>query len=71
MDQAITLEQALSIFTVNGARSLGLGGETGVLKVGCWADFIVLDEAVQDMSEDESAGVEVRQTVWKGVVVYG
>jgi len=70
-DQAISLEQALPIFTVNGARSLGLGGETGVLKTGCWADFIVLDGAVQDMDAESIAGVEVRRTVWKGRLVYG
>lgn len=69
-DQAITLEQALPIFTVNGARSLGMGGETGFLSAGNWADFIVLNRPVQDMSADEIAGVKVQQTVWKGRIVH-
>ena len=69
-NQAITLEQALPIFTVNGARSLGMGGQTGCLKTGNWADFIVLDRPVQDMTADEIASIEVRQTIWKGRIVH-
>ncbi len=69
-DQAITLEQALPIFTVNGARSLGMGAQTGSLKVGHWADFIVLKKPVQDVAADEIADVVVQQTVWKGNIVH-
>lgn len=69
-DQAITLEQALPIFTINGARSLGMGDQTGTLRTGKWADFIVLDTPLQAMHAEQIAALEVRQTIWKGNIVY-
>ena len=69
-DQAITLEQALPLFTTGGARTLGMEGETGVLKPGAWADFITLPGDLTTMSPEEIAAIEVRQTVWKGRVVH-
>ena len=68
--QAITLEQALPIFTINGARSLGMEKDTGTLSSGKWADFIVLDKPLHDMSADDIASVDVQQTIWKGKQVY-
>lgn len=65
-DQAITLAQALPIFTRNGARSLGMGDETGTLEPGKWADFIVLDADPFTMSPEALGAVEVAETHWKG-----
>ena len=42
--EAISLEQALPIFTVNGAKSLGMEKETGTISIGKWADFIILEK---------------------------
>lgn len=69
-EQAITLKQALPIFTRNGARSLGMGDTTGCLKTGYWGDFIVLKQSIHDMAAEEIAAIEVQQTIWKGRVVY-
>ncbi len=69
-DQAISLAEALPIFTVNGARSMGLEAETGSLAVGKWADFIVLERALTEMPAAEIAGLLPRQTVWKGRRVF-
>lgn len=69
-DQAITLEQALPIFTLNGAHSLRMRDETGSLEAGKWADFIVLGKALDAMDPAEIAAVEPLQTVWKGRVVH-
>ncbi len=68
--QAITLDQALPIFTCNGARSLRMGNTTGCLKAGYWADFIVLKKSVHDMTADEVAVTQVQQTIWKGKLVH-
>ncbi len=69
-DQAITLEQALPIFTINGARSLGMEHEAGTLTPGKCADFIVLPMPLQQMPVEEIAQVQVQQTVWNGQIVH-
>ncbi len=68
--QALTLAQALPLFTVNGARSLRMEGETGCLTAGHWADFIVLAADLTVLPAQEIGAVEVQQTVWKGRTVY-
>ena len=42
-DQAITLRQAIDIFTINAARHMGNDKDLGSLETGKLADFIVLD----------------------------
>ena len=69
-EQAITLDQALPLFTINGAHSLRMGEETGSISVGKSADFIVLDAPLESLSSAEIAAVEVRETVWKSQTVF-
>lgn len=69
-DQAISLSEALPLFTRNGARALGMEDEIGSLSPGKWADFIVLDKPLDQMTPQEIAGVTVQATVWKGQTVY-
>lgn len=69
-NQAISLGEALPLFTTNGARSLGMENETGSLSVGKWADFIMLDEPLSGMDAMEIGNIQVQQTVWKGNVVH-
>ena len=69
-DQAISLEQALPLFTTNGARSLGLEQETGSLVVGKSADFIVIDTPLAQTAPEDIAHMQVRQTVFQGAVVH-
>jgi predicted amidohydrolase YtcJ len=69
-DQAITLEQALPIFTTNAAAALGMAGETAQLKPGAWADFIVLEQDLSDMTPEEIGSVQVQETTWKGKTVH-
>ena len=64
--QQVSLQEALPLFTTNGARSLGMEGETGALTPGAWADFIVLDRNLRTIAPEAAAGVEVLETVWKG-----
>ena len=70
-DQAISLQEALPIYTLNGARSLGMENESGSICTNKWADFIVLDRSLHEMSPDEIGAVEVQQTHWKGIQVWG
>jgi len=69
-DQAIVLSDALRIFTLNGARSLGMEQETGSLSVGKWSDFIVLKNPLASMDRHEIGRTEVQMTVWKGHPVF-
>ncbi len=69
-DQAIGLRDALQMMTVNGARALGIGSETGRLMAGMWADFIVLAKPLSEIPALETGHVAVRQTVWKGKTVH-
>jgi predicted amidohydrolase YtcJ len=69
-EQAISLAEALPIFTVNGARSLRLDRETGSLAAGKWADFIQLSCALSDLAPEEIAAISPVATVWKGKTVF-
>ena len=44
IEQAVTLEEAISIYTVHGARALRLEDQIGSLEVGKLADLIVLEK---------------------------
>ncbi len=43
-EQALTLDEAFEVFTVNAATAMGLGDVTGSLTPGKSADFVVLDQ---------------------------
>ena len=65
-DQAITLEQALPLFTTEAARSLNLDDQIGSLEVGKSADFIVLPESIFDLDTQSHAQMEVASTIFEG-----
>ena len=69
-EQAISLSAALPIFTINGARALGMEEETGSLKTGKWADFVILDEHLPDIAPEEIGAICPHATIWKGRVVH-
>jgi len=69
-DEAITLEKALPLFTVNGARAMGRDGLTGALAPGRSADFIVLDRALDEVEPAAIADTRVLTTVFEGEVVH-
>lgn len=41
-EEQLTLSQALAAYSINGARQLGIGDETGSLEVGKKADFVIV-----------------------------
>lgn len=69
-DQAISFEQAIDLFTKNGARAMGMAGQTGIIAPGAWADFIVLDGDIRTMTPEQIGAIEVQETVWKGQTVF-
>lgn len=70
-DEAITLDQALPLFTRNGARALGLEGQTGVLAPGALADMIVLESPLDGLSPEAIATIRPEATLFGGELVHG
>ncbi len=69
-EQAISLQQALKIFTLDGAKALRMGGKTGSLDVGKLADFIVLSHNVFEQPGSSISDTQVMTTVFGGKVVF-
>lgn len=75
-DQALTLDQALPLYTRSPAIAMRFGDRTGALTAGLSADFIVLDrnlDAVDPMATGPAsiAGTAVRATFFEGRCVHG
>jgi predicted amidohydrolase YtcJ len=68
--QAITVEQAVRMFTINGATRLGIAGETGSIETGKRADFIVIDKNPFRIPVTDIHRIKVQQTYIDGQVVY-
>lgn len=68
--QAISIEQAVKIFTENGARQMGKRHLVGALEEGMVADFIVLDRDPFQIEPTEVHDTQVRMTFIAGEMVY-
>ncbi|GAA0603617.1 amidohydrolase [Kutzneria viridogrisea] len=69
-EQAITLAEAIAVFTLNGARAMGLDQVTGSLAPGKSADFAVLDRDPFRCTPQELARTTVTQTWFAGRRVF-
>jgi predicted amidohydrolase YtcJ len=69
-EQAITLHQALEIFTLGGAHAYRLETVTGSIEVGKSADLIVLDQNLFDIPIESVSETRVLQTYFEGELVY-
>lgn len=65
-EQAITAAEALEAFTINAARAMGLGDETGSLEVGKSADFVIVDRDFVAGPADEIIDTRVHETWFAG-----
>lgn len=69
-EQAVTRQEAIEIFTLNGATAMGLGDVTGSLAVGKSADFVVLDRDIATVDPSDLLGTVVEETWFGGRPVY-
>jgi predicted amidohydrolase YtcJ len=68
--QAVDLTTAIRAHTVNAALAMGLSYETGRLKPGMSADFIILDRQLFDIPVQEIHATRVLQTWFAGRQVH-
>jgi predicted amidohydrolase YtcJ len=69
-EQAVSPDEAIRIFTLNGAKAMGLGDVTGSLISGKSADFVVLDQDITAIEPESIAKTKVDQTWFAGDVMY-
>ena len=69
-EQAITLDQAIRLFTVNSAKHLGMSDKLGRIEPGLLADLVVLDRDPYHIPVTELHKVTVEKTFINGEVVY-
>lgn len=69
-EQAIDLETAIRIYTLNSAIAMGIDGETGSLRPGKSADIIVLDQNPFEVPADRIADTRVLTTYFEGKAVF-
>lgn len=68
--QAITVQDALTAYTMGGASALGLADSIGSLTPGKSADFVVLDRDPLAIDPAKLAGTVTLQTWFEGALVY-
>lgn len=69
-EEAATLEEAVRIYTLNGAVGLKAGDRTGSIAVGKSADFIVLDRNIFRVPIEDVGDTQVQQTWFEGRLVH-
>jgi predicted amidohydrolase YtcJ len=69
-DQALDLATALAAHTVRAAEAIGLGEETGCLRPGLSADWILLDRHLFEIPVDQVHQTVVQETWFGGRQVY-
>jgi predicted amidohydrolase YtcJ len=65
-DQALTVEEALALYTTNAAAVLGLEKDHGSLRSGSAADFVVLDADPRTVDPREIGRIQIHQTYRRG-----
>ncbi len=72
--ERVGIDSALSAYTINGAKMLGIDADAGSLEVGKSADLVVIDRNPLALAKagraDDIAGTKVRETWFEGRQVY-
>jgi len=70
-NQKVTVDEALTITTINGAYASSEEQLKGSITAGKLADFVVLEKDPHDVNPDEIMNIKVNRTVVGGKTVYG
>ncbi|KAL6707004.1 hypothetical protein ACN47E_004954 [Coniothyrium glycines] len=69
-EETLTLEEALRGFTQNPAYGAFLEGKAGVIEAGAYADWVVLDEPLEELDPEAVRKLSVKETWVGGKRVY-
>ncbi len=69
-NESLSVEQAVRVFTINGAYAVGAEDRIGSIEEGKLADIIVLDRNLFEIPETEIRNTQVLKTILNGKVVY-
>ena len=69
-EQALSLEEALPLCTINVAKHMGFAEQTGSVSPGKRADFIMLDRNLFEIEPDTIADTKVLRTYFAGQLVH-
>jgi predicted amidohydrolase YtcJ len=69
-DERISREQALTMYTRHAAHAGFWEGSRGALQAGKLADVVVLDQAIDEVSDDDFEHLTVAHTIVDGELVY-
>lgn len=70
VDEIITLDQALKAYTLDAAYVLGLEDKIGSLKVGKFADIVVLEKDLHNIAPSEISTTKVKMTMMNGKITF-
>jgi len=70
-NQKVTVDQALTIATINGAYASSEEHLKGSITAGKLADFVILEKDPHDVDPDQIMNIKVNRTVVGGKTVYG
>ena len=70
-NQKVTVDQALTIATINGAYASSEENLKGSITAGKLADFVILEKDPHDVDPDQIMNIKVNRTVVGGKTVYG
>ena len=68
--EAVSIEQAIAICTLEGAWVLGAENDLGSIEVGKYADMILLDQNLFEIEAKQINDTQVLQTILGGKTVY-
>ena len=68
--ERVSVEQAMDIMTINGARQLQIQDERGSIETGKYADFIFIDKDISTCAKDAIHEGEVEAVYFEGREVY-
>ncbi len=70
-DECITASQALTGYTIAGARTCGFAPQSGSIEAGKLGDLVVLDRDPRSIPPDEIGDLRVLATLMEGEILYG